>query len=71
MRLVRADNVPVRDRINLIGDSDIHPWEITIDGETWPGRIRLIAFVDVFFIISYSSNDRFMKGVIIYSLPTL
>ncbi|RAQ69862.1 hypothetical protein COH20_010338 [Aspergillus flavus] len=47
-------------------DCDIHPWEITIDGETWPGRIRLIAFVDVFFIISYSSNDRFMKGVIIY-----
>ncbi|KAL4896903.1 hypothetical protein BDV59DRAFT_198357 [Aspergillus ambiguus] len=46
--------------------SDIHPWEIEINGEQWPGKIRLIGFVDVFFVISYSANARFEKGVIIY-----
>ncbi|KAL4893391.1 hypothetical protein BDV59DRAFT_201964 [Aspergillus ambiguus] len=48
-------------------DCDIHPWEIEIDGQQWPGKIRLIGFVDVFFVISYSANMRFEKGVIIYS----
>ncbi|KAG2412342.1 hypothetical protein HFD88_009899 [Aspergillus terreus] len=47
-------------------DCDIHPWEIEIDGQQWPGKIRLIGFVDVFFVISYSANARFEKGIIVY-----
>ncbi|RAH59534.1 hypothetical protein BO85DRAFT_416743 [Aspergillus piperis CBS 112811] len=47
-------------------DCDIHPWEIKINGEQWPGKIRLIGFVDVFFLFSYSANARFEKGVIVY-----
>lgn len=49
--------------------SDIHPWEIKINGEQWPGKIRLIGFVDVFFLFSYSANARFEKGIIVYSMP--
>ena len=55
----------------LTRSSDIHPWEITVNGENWPGKIRLIGFVDVFFVIAYSANDCFMKGVIIYSKTVL
>ncbi|KAJ0419710.1 hypothetical protein BJY00DRAFT_324240 [Aspergillus carlsbadensis] len=51
---------------NLECDCDVHPWEIDIDGSQWGGRIRLVGFVDVFFIISYSSNARFERGIIIY-----
>ncbi|GLA31018.1 hypothetical protein AnigIFM63326_009455 [Aspergillus niger] len=47
-------------------DCDIHPWEIKINGEQWPGKIRLIGFVDVFFLFSYSANARFEKGIIVY-----
>ncbi|KAI3321668.1 hypothetical protein HD806DRAFT_524116 [Xylariaceae sp. AK1471] len=47
-------------------DYDIHPWEILINGERWAGKIRLIGFVDVFFLICYSANARFEKGIIIY-----
>ncbi|TGO18434.1 hypothetical protein BTUL_0010g01050 [Botrytis tulipae] len=47
-------------------DCDIHPWEILINGNRWSGRLRLIGFVDVFFLISYSENSRFHKGIIIY-----
>ncbi|KAJ5747155.1 uncharacterized protein N7511_008851 [Penicillium nucicola] len=47
-------------------DTDIHPWEISIDGEQWAGKIRLIGFVDVFFLISYSANARFEHGIIVY-----
>ncbi|OOF99387.1 hypothetical protein ASPCADRAFT_126303 [Aspergillus carbonarius ITEM 5010] len=47
-------------------DCDIHPWEIKINGEQWPGKIRLVGFVDVFFLISYSANARFEKGIIVY-----
>ncbi len=47
--------------------SDIHPWEILINGERWPGKVRLVGFVDVFFLISYSSESRFEKGLVIYS----
>lgn len=48
--------------------SDVHPWEIKINGEQWPGKIRLIGFVDVFFLFSYSANARFEKGIIFYSM---
>ncbi|EMR61371.1 hypothetical protein UCREL1_11704 [Eutypa lata UCREL1] len=47
-------------------DYDIHPWEILINGERWAGKIRLIGFVDVFFLICYSANARFEKGIIMY-----
>ncbi|KAH8812520.1 hypothetical protein F5884DRAFT_312235 [Xylogone sp. PMI_703] len=47
-------------------DYDIHPWEILINGERWSGKVRLIGFVDVFFLISYSANARFEHGIIIY-----
>jgi len=47
-------------------DCDIHPWEILVNEERWSGRIRLIGFVDVFFLISYTGNSRFLDGVIIY-----
>ncbi|RAK96222.1 uncharacterized protein BO80DRAFT_497122 [Aspergillus ibericus CBS 121593] len=47
-------------------DCDIHPWQIKINNEQWPGKIRLIGFVDVFFLISYSANARFEKGIIVY-----
>lgn len=53
--------------IFVLIDSDIHPWDIDINKEQWPGKIRLIAFVDVFFLISYSANASFEKGIIIYS----
>ncbi|KUJ18504.1 uncharacterized protein LY89DRAFT_732063 [Mollisia scopiformis] len=47
-------------------DYDIHPWEILINEERWPGKIRLVGFVDVFFLICYSSDARFEQGIIIY-----
>lgn len=50
--------------------SDIHPWEILINGERWAGKIRLIGFVDVFFLICYSADARFEKGIIVYSTQT-
>jgi len=54
------------DHNSLQCDCDIHPWEILINGRRWPGKIRLIGFIDVFFIISYSSNSRFENGIVIY-----
>lgn len=48
-------------------DSDIHPWDVLIDGSRWNGKIRLIGYVDVFFLICYSGESRFEKGIIIYS----
>ncbi|RAQ50426.1 hypothetical protein AFGD_003092 [Aspergillus flavus] len=51
---------------SLVCDCDIHPWDIDINKEQWPGKIRLIAFFDVFFLISYSANASFEKGIIIY-----
>ncbi|KAI1780937.1 hypothetical protein F4818DRAFT_21113 [Hypoxylon cercidicola] len=47
-------------------DYDIHPWEVLINGERWAGKIRLIGFVDVFFLMCYSADARFEKGIIIY-----
>jgi hypothetical protein len=49
-------------------DSDIHPWELAINGEQWAGKIRLIGYVDVFFLIAYSANARFEHGIIVYSM---
>ncbi|KIW95055.1 uncharacterized protein Z519_03636 [Cladophialophora bantiana CBS 173.52] len=46
--------------------SDIHPWEILINGERWPGKVRLIGFVDAFFLMAYSSKERFEHGIIVY-----
>ncbi|KAI9642553.1 hypothetical protein NHQ30_009358 [Ciborinia camelliae] len=45
---------------------DIHPWEILVNGDRWSGRLRLIGFVDIFFLISYSENSRFHDGIVIY-----
>lgn len=47
--------------------SDVHPWDILVDGSRWQGKIRLVGFVDVFFLICYSGESRFEKGIIIYS----
>ncbi|KAK5662387.1 hypothetical protein OQA88_8297 [Cercophora sp. LCS_1] len=47
-------------------DYDIHPWDILIDGERWSGKIRLIGFVDAFFLICYSGTSRFEHGIMIY-----
>lgn len=47
--------------------SDIHPWDILVDGERWTGKIRLIGFVDVFFLICYSGTSRFDHGLMIFS----
>ncbi|KAH9905915.1 hypothetical protein F4778DRAFT_683561 [Xylariomycetidae sp. FL2044] len=47
-------------------DYDIHPWEILINGERWPGKTRLIGFVDVLFLMCYSADARFEKGIIVY-----
>ena len=48
-------------------DSDIHPWDILINGERWSGKVRLIGFVDSFFLICYSGQSRFEHGLMIYS----
>ncbi|KAL7941286.1 hypothetical protein V8C42DRAFT_335299 [Trichoderma barbatum] len=45
---------------------DIHPWDVLIDGSRWNGKIRLIGYVDVFFLICYSGESRFEKGIVIY-----
>lgn len=50
-----------------IAFSDIHPWELSINGEQWAGKIRFIGFIDVFFLIAYSANARFEHGIIVYS----
>ncbi|EHK19422.1 uncharacterized protein TRIVIDRAFT_156612 [Trichoderma virens Gv29-8] len=47
---------------------DIHPWDVLINGSRWNGKIRLIGYVDVFFLICYSGESRFEKGIIIYIL---
>ncbi|RYP69024.1 hypothetical protein DL771_006350 [Monosporascus sp. 5C6A] len=45
---------------------DLDPWDILIDDERWTGKIRLFGFVDIFFLICYSGEERFEKGIIIY-----
>ncbi|GKZ17699.1 hypothetical protein AbraIFM66951_009625 [Aspergillus brasiliensis] len=64
-RVLAVFGKSVKDK-TLECDCDIHPWEIKINGEQWPGKIRLIGFVDVFFLFSYSANARFEKGIIVY-----
>jgi len=64
-RILRVFGRSIEDN-SLQCDIDIHPWEILINGSRWPGKIRLVGFIDVFFLISYSSNSRFENGIIIY-----
>ncbi|KAK1826617.1 hypothetical protein QBC39DRAFT_396522 [Podospora conica] len=47
-------------------DYDIHPWDILINGERWSGKVRLVGFVDSFFLICYSGQSRFEHGLMIY-----
>ncbi|PMD31912.1 hypothetical protein L207DRAFT_187798 [Hyaloscypha variabilis F] len=47
-------------------DCDLHPWEVKVNGKRLTGRLRLIGFVDLFFLISYSGNSRFHDGYVIY-----
>ena len=47
--------------------SDIHPWDILINGERWAGKVRLVGFVDSFYLICYSGQTRFEHGIVVYS----
>ncbi|KAI0408596.1 hypothetical protein F4802DRAFT_355990 [Xylaria palmicola] len=64
-RVLKVFDRSVQDK-SLECDYDIHPWEILINGERWEGKIRLIGFVDVFFLMCYSAEARFEKGIILY-----
>jgi len=64
-RVLKVFGRSVEDK-TLQCDCDIHPWEILINGNRWSGRLRLVGFVDVFFLISYSENSRFNNGIVIY-----
>ncbi|KAK5994844.1 hypothetical protein PT974_03230 [Cladobotryum mycophilum] len=52
--------------LNGVKCSDIHPWDILIDEQRWPGKIRLIGYIDLFFLIQYSGESRFERGLVIY-----
>ncbi|KAK0737904.1 hypothetical protein B0T18DRAFT_473839 [Schizothecium vesticola] len=52
-------------------DYDIHPWDILINGERWSGKVRLVGFVDSFFLICYSGQSRFEHGLMIYKLMSI
>ncbi|TGZ77352.1 hypothetical protein EX30DRAFT_387436 [Ascodesmis nigricans] len=54
---------------DTICDYDIHPWHIRINKQRWSGKIRLIAFIDLVFLICYTSTSRFEKGIVIYKDP--
>ncbi|KAK4203443.1 hypothetical protein QBC40DRAFT_194232 [Triangularia verruculosa] len=54
------------DQKSLECNYDIHPWDILINGERWSGKVRLIGFVDSFFLICYSGVSRFEHGLLIY-----
>ncbi|KAI1411183.1 hypothetical protein F5Y13DRAFT_191456 [Hypoxylon sp. FL1857] len=64
-RVLKVFDRSIQDKA-LECDYDIHPWEILINGERWAGKVRLIGFVDVFFLMCYSADARFEKGIIIY-----
>ncbi|KAI0455329.1 hypothetical protein F5B21DRAFT_471933 [Xylaria acuta] len=64
-RVLRVFDRSIQDK-SLECNYDIHPWEILINGERWEGKIRLIGFVDVFFLMCYSAEARFEKGIIVY-----
>jgi len=51
----------------LTSTSDIHPWDILINGQRWSGKVRLVGFVDSFFLICYSGTSRFEHGIVLYS----
>ncbi|RMJ27576.1 hypothetical protein PHISP_01564 [Aspergillus sp. HF37] len=57
---------PRRQAALILFTSDIHPWEIWVDGQQWSGRIRLIGFIDAFFVISYSADNSFERGIVVY-----
>ncbi|SPQ24510.1 88baee81-6056-493e-b937-5abcb325f600 [Thermothielavioides terrestris] len=46
--------------------SDIHPWDIMINGKRWAGKVRLVGFVDSFYLICYSGVSRFEHGIVVY-----
>lgn len=54
------------DQKSLECDYDIHPWDILINSERWSGKVRLMGFVDSFFLICYSGVSRFEHGLLIY-----
>lgn len=64
-RVLKVFDRSVQDK-SLECDYDIHPWEILINGERWEGKVRLIGFVDVFFLMCYSAESRFERGIIVY-----
>ncbi|KAH6615838.1 hypothetical protein B0J18DRAFT_438332 [Chaetomium sp. MPI-SDFR-AT-0129] len=47
-------------------DYGIDPWEILIDGERWDGKIRLVGFVDAFYLFCYAGESRFKHGIVVY-----
>ncbi|KAE9364931.1 hypothetical protein N431DRAFT_430542 [Stipitochalara longipes BDJ] len=64
-RVLKVFGRSIEDK-SLQCDCDIHPWEVKVNGKRWTGRLRLIGFVDLFFLISYSGNSRFHDGIVIY-----
>lgn len=64
-RILKVFGRSIEDK-TLQCDCDIHPWELLVNGDRWSGRLRLIGFVDVFFLISYSENARFHSGIVVY-----
>ncbi|KAI5790270.1 hypothetical protein EDC01DRAFT_121019 [Geopyxis carbonaria] len=47
-------------------DCDIHPWDISINAQQWSGKIRFVAFIDVFFLLCYTNNSRLERGIVVY-----
>ncbi|PTB63090.1 hypothetical protein BBK36DRAFT_1127332 [Trichoderma citrinoviride] len=66
-RVLRAFGRTIEDTI-LECNYDIHPGDVLINNERWPGKIRLVGYIDVFFLMCYSGESRFEHGIIIYTL---
>ncbi|KAK1243351.1 hypothetical protein MKX07_003979 [Trichoderma sp. CBMAI-0711] len=64
-RVLRTFGRTIEDNI-LECNYDIHPWDVLINNERWPGKIRLVGYIDVFFLMCYSGESRFEHGIIIY-----
>ncbi|KAL7813525.1 hypothetical protein V8C44DRAFT_327012 [Trichoderma aethiopicum] len=64
-RVLRTFGRTIEDSI-LECNYDIHPWDILINNERWAGKIRLVGYIDVFFLMCYSGESRFEHGIIIY-----
>ncbi|KAH8812277.1 hypothetical protein F5884DRAFT_855580 [Xylogone sp. PMI_703] len=45
-------------------DHDINAWDLMINGERWQGKIRLVGYSDVFFIICYSEEDQSITQIL-------